>query len=452
MRPDTGLRLGITLGWAIALVSFFRYWEVVLRLRGLLFWTVVFLALYLANAAAIHGAALRSLTHPVWRAATIWGMLVLITLAGHLLVPSVRLFGLPVPTIALVGALDVGFPLWIMLRGLTETWPGRERWLVLGAIPIYLLVLMGVFVIRTPGRAYDGPLAPLTDQEQALRDALERHVRMLSDTIGERHAGTYPALVGARDYLANELARAGFAVDTQAFVVEGQWYHNLEATVPGSSRAEESIVVGAHYDTAEGTPGADDNATGAAALLELARQLAGARPARTLRFVFFPNEEPPFFATDQMGSWAYAARAAARGDRIPAMISLESIGFYSTAAGSQRYPFPFSLFYPDRGDFIAFVGNLDSRGLMRDAIGAFRRSVRFPSQGAAAPAWIPGISWSDHQSFWLHGYQAIMISDTAPFRNPHYHQPGDTADRLDFERMARVVAGLLTVIEQLAGS
>ncbi|MBI2072868.1 MAG: M28 family peptidase [Gemmatimonadetes bacterium] len=338
-----------------------------------------------------------------------------------------------------------------MLRALMQTWPGRERWLVLGGTPVYLLLFMWTFVIRTPGHAYAGPLPPLTEQDQAVRDALERHVRVLSDSIGERNQGAYQALLRASAYLAGALAEAGYPVDTLAFRVGPHWYYNLEVTVPGTS-AEESIVVGAHYDTAEGTPGADDNASGTAALLELARQFAGARPARTIRFVCFPNEEPPFFATEQMGSWVYAARAAARGDRIPAMISLESIGYYSTAPKSQRYPFPFNLFYPDRGDFIAFVGNLGSRRLMRDAIAAFRQAVPFPSQGAAVPAWIPGVSWSDHQSFWLHGYRAIMITDTAPFRNPNYHQPGDTADRLDFDRMARVVGGLAAVIQRLAGS
>ncbi len=450
MRRDTILRLGVTFGWAIALAGFFRYWEITLRLHGLLFWTVLFVVLYLATAVGIHGGALRSRTHPVWKAAGAWAALVVITLVAHQLVPTIRLAGLTVPSIVMVAALDVGFPLWILVRAVMETWPGRGRWFTLGSAPLYLLILMWAFVIRTPGRSYAGPLPPLSDPERSLQDALQRHVWMLSDSIGERHEGAYRRLLRATAYIAGELARSGYRVDSLAFQVGQRWYYNLEVSVPGARRAQESVVVGAHYDTVEGTPGADDDASGTAALLELARRFAGARPERTVRFVFFPNEEPPFFATQRMGSWHYAARAAARGDRIPAMLSLETIGYYSTAPKSQRYPFPLSLFYPDRGDFIGFVGNLDSRGLMRDAIGAFRQNAQFPSQGAAAPALIPGVSWSDHQSFWLHGYQAIMISDTAPFRNPNYHQLGDTADRLDFERMARVVAGLVAVIQHLA--
>lgn len=452
MPPSAAVRAAVTLGWAIALAAFFRYWEITLRLQGLMFWTVSFVALYLATAGTIQGAALRTPTHPAWKAAAVWIGVAGIGLIAHQLVPTVRLRGVVVPTIALVGALDVGFPLWIFCRALVETWPGWIRWLALGATPIYLLLLLWLFVIRTPGRAYDGPLPPLSDDQRALRDALERHVRVLSDSIGQRHEGSYRALQRASSYLSAQLAQMGYQVDTLAFQVGQRWYYDLEARVPGTRLAGESIVVGAHYDTVEDTPGADDNASGTAAVLELARQFIGARPARTIRFVLFPNEEPPFFATSHMGSWHYAARAADRGDRIVAMMALETIGYYSTQPGSQRYPFPFSFFYPHRGDFIAFVGNLASRGLMREAIDTFRQAVRFPSQGAAAPGLIPGVSWSDHQSFWLHGYRAIMISDTAPFRNRNYHQSGDTADTLDYDRMARVVSGLRAVIEHLAGS
>jgi Zn-dependent M28 family amino/carboxypeptidase len=177
-------------------------------------------------------------------------------------------------------------------------------------------------------------------------------------------------------------------------------------------------------------------------VLELARAAREWRPARTWRFVLFVNEEPPFYKTGQMGSRVHASRARARGERIVAMYSLETIGWYSDAPGSQKYPFPFSWFYPDRGDFLAFVGNLPSRGLLHATIAAFRTHAQFPSDGLAAPAFIPGVDWSDHGSFWEAGYPALMVTDTAPYRYPHYHTAQDTPDKVDYERLAHVVRGL----------
>jgi Zn-dependent M28 family amino/carboxypeptidase len=167
-------------------------------------------------------------------------------------------------------------------------------------------------------------------------------------------------------------------------------------------------------------------------------------------FVAFANEEMPYFQSGEMGSLAYAARAAAAGDQIAAMLSLEMLGFYRDEPGSQGYPPPLSWFYPDRGDFIGFVGDIGSRALVRGAIGAFREAARFPSQGVAAPAAIPGVTWSDHWSFRQHGYPAIMVTDTAFYRYPHYHLPSDTAEKLDYLRMARVALGLAAVIKELA--
>ena len=172
--------------------------------------------------------------------------------------------------------------------------------------------------------------------------------------------------------------------------------------------------------------------------------------ARTVRLVAFVNEEPPFCHTDLMGSRVYARRCRARDENVVAMLSLETIGFYVDEPGSQKYPFPFSLFYPDTGNFVGFVGNLGSRSLTRRSIRAFRESTDFPSEGLAAPGWIPGIGWSDHWSFWQEGYPGVMITDTAPFRYPHYHTPQDTPDRIDYDRFARVVMGVSGVVEALA--
>lgn len=220
--------------------------------------------------------------------------------------------------------------------------------------------------------------------------------------------------------------------------------------LPGPSLKGERIVIGAHYDTAIGTPGANDNATGVAALLELSRLSAHNQFERTLEFVFFTNEEPPSFQTGEMGSLVYARTLRKDNARVVAMISLETIGSYSDARNSQHYPAGFAALYPDTGNFIAFVGDTSSRKLVRCVVESFRRSAKFPSEGIAAPANLPGIGWSDHWSFWQQGYPALMVTDTAPFRYPYYHRALDTPNKLDFERMARVTAGLRLVLSELA--
>jgi Zn-dependent M28 family amino/carboxypeptidase len=205
-------------------------------------------------------------------------------------------------------------------------------------------------------------------------------------------------------------------------------------------REAAAVVVGAHYDTVPGSPGADDNASGVAVLIELSKMLAG------IRFVAFANEEAPYFLGPEMGSYVYARE---RGKGVRAMFSLEMLGYYRDAPGSQTYPAPLGFFYPDRADFIAFVGDLGAIRLVRKAIGAFRRHASFPSEGLAAPAMIPGVSWSDHWSFRKHGYPAVMVTDTAFYRYPHYHLPSDTPEKLDYERMARVTMGLAAMLKEL---
>ena len=167
--------------------------------------------------------------------------------------------------------------------------------------------------------------------------------------------------------------------------------------------------------------------------------------------MFFVNEEPPHFQTESMGSLVYARELRQSGIPVSAMISLETIGYYFDASGSQKYPaLLLSLFYPDRGNFIGFVGNSESRDLVRRAIRSFRASAQFPSEAVAAPASLPGVGWSDQWSFWQQGYPAIMITDTAAFRYPYYHTPLDTIDKIDFEKMARVVDGVRSVVVSLA--
>ena len=329
---------------------------------------------------------------------------------------------------------------------------GIVRMLILLSILPALFLTVWFFTIRMPGDTFAGPLPPLRPDQEALRVRLQRHVLRLAGDIGERGVAKPAAAVRAAAYLEAELTAMGYAVTAQEYDAHAQRWRNLEATLRGTAQPDEIVVVGGHYDTAEGAPGADDNGSGVAGVLELARRFAGKPAARTIRFVFFGTEEPPSFPTSAMGSRHYADAARARGDRIVAMLSIESIGYYDRDPGSQRYPFPLNLAYPDVGDFIGFVSNLKSGPLVRRAIATFRRAARFPTQGAAAPSWVPGVWWSDHWSFWRQGYPAIMITDTAPFRNPFYHTAQDTPDKIDYGRMARVVDGLGAVVADLAGS
>jgi len=325
----------------------------------------------------------------------------------------------------------------------------KARWLIL-ALGIALAGLL-VWVFRMtqmPLKSYSLPLLPLSREQTEIRDRLAAHVKYLSTTIGERNLprGTLPASV---DYLRRNLQAAGYAVTEQTFQVEGQTVSNLEVILPGNRQAE-TIVVGAHYDTAAGAPGANDNGSGVAGVLELARLLRGSKLRRSVRFVLFANEEPPHFQTENMGSVVYARQLRKDHVVVSAMISLETIGYYSEIPGSQKYPALLGLFYPNRGNFLGFVGNPESRDLVRRAIRTFRESANFPSEGIAAPAEWPGIGWSDQWSFWQQQYPAIMVTDTAPFRYRYYHTPGDTGDHVDFERMARVVDGIRKVVESLA--
>ncbi len=304
-----------------------------------------------------------------------------------------------------------------------------------------------------PGRSYRGELPPADESLTSLADELRGNVTHLAVEIGERNVLNRPKeLAEAADWIEAQLADSGYEVNRQEYEVSGMKCSNLEVEVSGTTQPDEIVVIGAHYDTVIGTPGANDNTTGVAAMLALARRFYGQEPSRTLRFVAFVNEEPPYFQTSQMGSWVYARRCRKRNEDIVAMMSLETIGFYDDAPGSQKYPLPFGMLYPSQGNFIGFVGNVKSRALVREAIGTFRRNEEFPSEGGALPAFIPGIGLSDHWSFWQEGYPGLMVTDTAMFRYPYYHDPEDTVDKVDFERTARVVRGLEKVVGELAGA
>jgi Zn-dependent M28 family amino/carboxypeptidase len=306
------------------------------------------------------------------------------------------------------------------------------------------------YMVGVPGRSYGAALKPLTTEEALIAGNLRQHVAAVASS--EHNIYNYPQLAAAAQYIESTLAALGFEVASQRFKADTVEVRNVEAAITGVARANEIVIVGAHYDSVVGAVGANDNGSGVAAMLELARLFKDARPTRTIRFVAFVNEEPPFYRTGEMGSQYYARRSRERGEHVVAMFSLETIGWYSDEPGSQRYPFPLSFFYPSTGNFLAFVSNLSSRSLLHQAIASFRRHAQFPSEGVAAPAFIPGVDWSDHRSFWEQGYPALMVTDTAPYRYPHYHTMRDTPDKVDYERLARVVTGLHGMLRDITNN
>jgi Zn-dependent M28 family amino/carboxypeptidase len=316
-----------------------------------------------------------------------------------------------------------------------------------------LLTLVGCsWSLSMPGESWHGS-APQPDAAAlALQESLRHTVETLAGAIGIRNVRRPKALAEAARFLETELGAAGVVVKREVFTTEGLETANLVATIPGQKAPHEIVVVGAHYDTAAHTPGADDNASGVAAVLELARLAASRHPGRSLRFVFFANEEPPYFQTEKMGSLVYARACRAREDDVVAALSIESVGIFSDMPKSQHYPWPFSWFYPSTGDFLAFIGNPASRELVRRATVAFRKGATVASEAAVVPESIDGVGWSDHWAFWQVGYPAIMVTDTAVFRNVHYHEAEDTPEKLDYARLGRAVRGLDTVVAELSGS
>jgi Zn-dependent M28 family amino/carboxypeptidase len=282
-----------------------------------------------------------------------------------------------------------------------------------------------------------------------LADRLRGHVSHLALEIGQRNVFHPQALHAAADHIRSEWLAQGYAVNSQCYQAKEVESENLEVSRLGKTRPEEIVLVGAHYDTVEGSPGADDNASGIAALLELSRLFASVETECTLRFVAFTNEEPPFFFWGRMGSAVYAETAKARGEDIHLMISLEMLGSYNDQPGSQGYPPFLKLFYPDRGNFIAMVSNRASREELRQLVAAFQAHSDFPVESLATFEFVPGVAWSDHLSFWRQGYPALMVTDTAFYRNAAYHSAADTPEKLNYPVMARVVEGLFHALRVL---
>ena len=324
------------------------------------------------------------------------------------------------------------------------------RWIQAFVMLLSLYSTVGAAPLSEMPSALAGQESANSGHPPPLAERLHTHVVRLAGEIGERNVWRPTALHAAADYIRQEWQGQGYAVRAQRYVAYGVASENLEVVRTGSDRAGEIMVVGAHYDSVRGSPGANDNASGVAALLEIGRALKDVALRRTVRLVAFVNEEPPFFYSDEMGSGEYAKMARERGDDIRLMVSLEMLGAYSDEPDSQRYPPIIGWFYPDRANFIGFVSDIASRKVLKRTVEAFRSVSAFPSEYLATFSFVPGVSWSDQLSFWREGYPALMVTDTAFYRYPYYHTALDTPEKLDYLLMAQVTDGLAQAIIKLA--
>ncbi len=294
---------------------------------------------------------------------------------------------------------------------------------------------------RAPG---SDPCGPVTVDPAALRG----HVEALSTRFVPRDFAHPENLDRAAAYVFDALRAAGVPVREQQYQVEGRTFRNVIAGI--GPITPERIVVGAHYDAAGEQPGADDNASGVAGVLELARLLRAEPPPMRVELAAWTLEEPPNFRTEQMGSAVHAARLARERRKIRLMIAVEMIGTFSDAPGSQSYPPLLGLFYPSKANFVAVVGKWGQGDRVDEVADALRGGSPLPVETLTAPAFVTGVDFSDHLSFWAHGYPAVMVGDTAFFRNPRYHTDEDRPETLDYARMAEVVKGLRCAVQTVA--
>ena len=310
------------------------------------------------------------------------------------------------------------------------------------AVPAAVLAVVLAGIVGIAVQPFVIPIAskpPEVDAQQ-----LERHVKHLSQTLHPRSNDQVEHLEQAAAYIQTSFEDAGAEVSSQPVLVDGRRYRNVIAKF--GPAAGPVLVVGAHYDTQGDTPGADDNASGVAGLLELGRLLGRSQPHRAIELVAYTLEESPHFRTPDMGSARHAKSMTETNRKVELMLSLEMIGYFSDVPGSQQFPFPvMAWLYPDRGNFIALVGKLSDFGSMRKTKAAMAGATPLPVRSINAPPTLRGVDFSDHLNYWNEGMPAIMVTDTAFMRNPNYHRPGDTFDTLDYGRMAMVVQGVYAV-------
>ncbi|MEO0794908.1 MAG: M28 family peptidase [Verrucomicrobiota bacterium] len=290
------------------------------------------------------------------------------------------------------------------------------------------------------------PAAVSADPEK-----LRKHVEKLSVDFYPRNYREHTNLEQTADYIGENFRAAGGRVTDQQFTVGGSAYRNVIGSFgpDGGPR----WIIGAHYDTHEDTPGADDNASGVAGLIELARMLGVNEPTFAVDLVAYPLEEPPFFASEQMGSAHHARSLDLETKPVRGVIVLEMIGYFQDEAGSQEHPAKLlSLLYPSTGNFLAVVGRWDQRDFVKEVKTAMTGTTELPIESIAAPTELPGIDFSDHRNYWPLGIPAVMVTDTAFYRNPHYHRESDTADTLDYERMAQAITAVYAGLKHLSNS
>ena len=315
---------------------------------------------------------------------------------------------------------------------------------VLGALSAGLFASIA-FMTTMPGEPSAVVDRPLSGDEAALERRLRAHVQFLaSQPRNRRDAPEHE--VAVVDYIRRELTQMGYQPTLQPVASADGEFQNIIVRIDGVRHPDELVVVGAHWDTRGPTPGADDNASGVAATLEIARWLRDRKPARSIELAFWANEEPPYFRTDAMGSLVHARALSDQQANVVWMVSLEMLGYFDPSPGSQSYPPVLRAFYPDAGNFVAFVGSMWHRSAVTNAVQAMRDRADFPTYGFAGPESMTGIGFSDHWSFWQVGYPGVMLTDTSFFRTPHYHQLTDTPETLDWVRYPRVVASVIDTL------
>lgn len=310
---------------------------------------------------------------------------------------------------------------------------------------IYPIIRVNLFSSHKAGKSGNGSKPGVKP--------LHQHVHQLSEVIGSRSAFEYEKLDAAKDYIETVLDDLGLEYKLQSYQYREKTFSNIIITLEGQKEPGEIFIIGAHYDTVFGTPGADDNASAVAVLLELCRLLKDYRPPKTLKLIFFVLEEPPAFKTKYMGSYVYAKTAKENKEKIYGMISLEMLGYYNDKKGAQLYPLPLmGLFYPKVPNFVGVVGDLKSRKLVKKAAKSIKKGCAVPVETLSTVKFVPGVDLSDHGSFWKMGYPAVMITDTAFYRNPNYHSMSDTIETLDFNKMAELLTGIKQVAIDLTSS
>jgi Zn-dependent M28 family amino/carboxypeptidase len=331
---------------------------------------------------------------------------------------------------------------------------------LLKIIFVLLLLLLGFgffaywYMVRCEG---DWQGKPLEEQGSIDLEAIKKE--LISDVafmqgLGPRNSENqiaYEQLRKCKEWIIQKWQSQGYSVRCYEFSIGGREYYNLEIEIPGTTAPSEIIIISGQYDTLPDSPGANNNGSGMAVLFQLSKLLRNYHPKRTLRLIAFVNEEDPFFGTEMMGSYIYAKRAFEQKEDIKVMLSLDAIGIYKDSAGTQRLPFPFSLFYPDRGNFLAFIGNLTSRTYVKEVTAGFKKGSSFPIEAGVAPEWVEGVTWSDHSSFWKFGYPGMQITDTGAYRSASHTTKEDTMEKINFDALSRITVGMYSAIVDLTG-